>query len=106
MATKIYEVAASIAGTCVDGRDFSGVWGHEKQYHPSRESAERACERLRNGGYWGCSDPPTYWIEELTRAQFSPDAIGEQEWRRACRQAGVDPATGEAPSASRIGKAH
>ncbi len=57
----------------------------------TRESAEEAAARLRDGGHWGCSEAPTYAIGERTRADYSNDAIGEQEWRRACRQAGISP---------------
>ena len=35
---------------------------------------------------------PTYAIVERTHADYSNNAIGEQEWRRACRQAGISPA--------------
>ena len=103
MATRIYEVAASMSGHCLDGRDFSGVWGLEKQFHPNRESAELACRRLQAGGGWGCAELPTYSVEERTRADYPPDPLGEQEWRHACRQAGVDPVTGE-PLAARHAK--
>ena len=91
MAT-LYEVAAYIGCVCLDGRSNHGAWGHERQFHATRESAEGAIARLRNGGHWGCPEAPTYDIVERTRADYSNDAIGEQEWRRACRQAGISPA--------------
>jgi hypothetical protein len=89
---RIYEIAARIGGECLDGRSNHGAWGHERQFHATSESAEGAVERLRGGGHWGCSEAPTYDIVERTRADFSDDDIGEQEWRRACRQAGISPA--------------
>lgn len=88
----IFEISAEIAPACVDGRNPGGVWGHERQYHAVRATAEAARDRLRGGGYWGCSVAPAYAIVERTRETFGLDAIGEQEWRHACRQAGVDPA--------------
>jgi hypothetical protein len=87
----LYEVAAFLGCQCLDGRSNHGAWGHEKQYHASRESAEVAMARLRGGGYWGCPEPPTYEVVERTRGDFPGDTLGEQEWRRACRQAGVSP---------------
>jgi hypothetical protein len=89
---RIYEVMARIAGICVDGRSSRGAWGSEKQFHASRESAEAAMARLRAGEYFGCPVPPTYEVVERTRDDFPGDNLGEQEWRHACRQAGVDPA--------------
>jgi hypothetical protein len=89
---SLYEVAASIGCESLDGRSIHGAWGHEKQYHATRASAEAAAARLRGGGYWGCPEPPTYAVVERTRAAFPADALGEAEWRRACRQAGVAPA--------------
>jgi hypothetical protein len=91
MAT-IYEIAALIGSQCVDGRSNHGAWGHEKQFHATLESAEEAVARLRDGGHWGCSEAPTYSIVMRTRADYSRSAIDEQEWRRACQQAGVSPA--------------
>jgi hypothetical protein len=87
----LYEVAATIGCQCLDGRSNHGAWGHEKQYHATRASAESATARLRGGGYWGCPEPPTYEVVERTRDDFPGDGLGEQEWRRACRQAGVSP---------------
>jgi hypothetical protein len=89
---RLYEIAAYIGGQCLDGRSNDGAWGHERQYHATRESAEEAVARLRHGGHWGCPEAPTYDIVERTRADYSNDALGEQEWRRACRQAGISPA--------------
>jgi hypothetical protein len=89
---KLYEIAAKIGSECVDGRSNHGAWGYETQFHATRESAEGAVARLRDGGHWGCAEAPTYAIVERTRADYSNDAIGEQEWRRACRQAGISPA--------------
>jgi hypothetical protein len=34
---------------------------------------------------------PTYTIVERTRADYSDDAIGTQEWRHASRQASIAP---------------
>jgi hypothetical protein len=90
MAT-LFEIAARIGDECLDGRSNHGAWGHEHQFHATRDSAERAVARLRDGGHWGCSQAPSYDIVERTRADYSDDAIGEQEWRRACHQAGVSP---------------
>ncbi len=87
----LYEVAASIGGACLDGRSNHGAWGYEKQFHATRESAELAIARLRDGGHWGCPIPPTYDIVEWTRADYPDDDLGEQEWRRASRQAGISP---------------
>jgi hypothetical protein len=89
---RLYEIAANIGGQCLDGRSNDGAWGHERQYHATRESAEEAVARLRHGGHWGCREAPTYDIVERTRADYSDDALGEQEWRRAYRQAGISPA--------------
>jgi hypothetical protein len=93
---RLYEIAASIGGQCLDGRSNDGAWGHEKQYHATRESAEEAAARLRHGGHWGCPEAPIYDIVERTRDDYSDDAFGEQEWRRAYRQAGISPADPEA----------
>jgi hypothetical protein len=87
----LYEIAAYIGSECIDGRSNQGAWGHERQFHATRESAEVAVARLRDGGHWGCAKAPTYAIVERTRADYSNDAISEQEWRRACRQAGIPP---------------
>jgi hypothetical protein len=89
---KLYEIAARIGDECLDGRSNHGAWGYERQFHATRESAEAAVARLRDGGHWGCSAAPTYDIGERTRSDYSDDDIGEQEWRRACRQAGIAPA--------------
>ena len=89
---KLYEIAARIGDGCLDGRSNHGAWGYEQQFHATRESAEAAVARLREGGHWGCSETPTYDVVERTRADYSDDDIGEQEWRRACRQAGISPA--------------
>ncbi len=85
----IYEVAAFLGGDCMDGRSYDGAWGQERQFHASRESAEAAAQRLRGGGWWGCPEPPTYEVIEKARFDFPDDPIGEQEWRRALRQAGT-----------------
>jgi hypothetical protein len=90
--SRLYEIAAYIGSECVDGRSNHGAWGHERQFHATRKSADEGVARLRDGGHWGCSVVPTYSIVERTRADYSNDAIGEQEWRRACRQAGISPA--------------
>jgi hypothetical protein len=90
--SRLFEIAAYIGAECVDGRSNHGAWGHEKQFHATRESAEEGVARLHVGGQWGCSQVPTYSIVERTRADYSNDGIGEQEWRRACRQAGISPA--------------
>ncbi len=84
-----YEITAYIGSECLDGRSNHGAWGNETQFHATRESAEEAVVRLRDGGHWGCSQAPTYDVVERTRADYSDDAIGEQEWQRACRQAGI-----------------
>jgi hypothetical protein len=89
---KLYEIAAYIGSECIDGRSNHGAWGHERQFHATRESAEEAVARLRDGGHWGCSEAPTYAIVERTRADYENNPIGEQEWRRACQQAGISPA--------------
>ena len=96
IATTIYEVSAFLPDECADGRSLRGVWGDEKQFHPDRDSAEAALKRLSAGGSWGCPVPPTYEVEVVTRDRFPSDSIGEQEWRSACRQAGVDAAPGPA----------
>jgi hypothetical protein len=88
---RLYEIAAHIGGECIDGRNNSGAWGYERQFHANRELAEEAVARLRGGGHWGCPTAPTYDIVERTRADYEKNEIGEQEWRRACRQAGVAP---------------
>ena len=53
---RLYEIAAYIGGQCLDGRSNDGAWGHERQYHATRESAEEAVARLRHGGHWGCPE--------------------------------------------------
>ena len=88
---RLYEIAAYIGSDCVDGRSNHGAWGYEKQFHATRESAEEAVARLRDGGHWGCSQAPTYTIVERTRADYANNAVEQQEWRRACRQAGISP---------------
>jgi len=93
MATTFYEVSAFLADSCADGRSLRGVWGNEKKFHPDRDSAAAALDRLKAGGYWGCPVPPTYEIAEVTRDRFAADNLGEQEWRSACREAGVDAST-------------
>ncbi len=89
---KLYEIAARIGDGCLDGRSNHGAWGYERQFHATSESAEAAVARLRDGGHWGCSEAPTYDVVERTRTDYSDDDIGEQEWRRACGQAGISPA--------------
>jgi hypothetical protein len=91
MRTTIFEVTAVIPGPCADGRNTTGMWGHEHHYHATRETAEAACGRLRGGGYRSCHDQPEYDVAARTRDDFSTDPFGEQEWRAACREAGVDP---------------
>jgi hypothetical protein len=91
MRATIFEVTAVIPSLCADGRNTVGMWGHERHYHATRESAEAACGRLRAGGYQNCHDTPEYDVAERTRADFPADLFGEQEWRAACREAGVDP---------------
>ena len=83
MAT-LYEIAAYIGSACVDGRSNHGAWGYEKQFHRTRESAEGAVARLRDGGHWGCPQAPTYTIVERTRADY-----GEQRSRGARVAAGL-----------------
>ena len=58
------------------------------------ETAKATCGRLRESGGYGCNPPPEYGIAEVTRADFASDSFGEEEWRTACREAGVDPQTG------------
>lgn len=94
MAVTIFAVTTHIPDGCNDGRDAAVFWGHEKQYHASRESAEAACRRLQEAHGIGCDDPPGYAVEELSRAGFESGPIGDHEWRVACKQAGVDPVTG------------
>jgi hypothetical protein len=89
MSVIIFEISASMSGVCMDGRNYEGIWGHEKQFHATRESAEAACLRLRNGGYWGCPEPPTYSVVERIRENYPADELGEQEWRHALKQAGI-----------------
>jgi hypothetical protein len=69
-------------------------WGHEKQSHATRASAEAASQRLDARGGYGREEPPEYEVEEWTRANFACDEFGEEEWEAACREAGVDPETG------------
>jgi hypothetical protein len=88
---RLYEIAARIGEHCLDGRSNHGAWGLEHQFHATRESADQAVERLRDGGHYGCSEAPTYEVIERGRADYPDDPIGEQEWRRACRQAGISP---------------
>jgi hypothetical protein len=89
--TTLYEITAYIGAACLDGRSNHGACGNERQFHATSESAEGAVARLRDGGHWGRSQSPTYAIVERTRAGYPDDAIGEQEWRRACRQVGASP---------------
>ena len=39
---RLYEIAAYIGSECVDGRSNHGAWGHERQFHATRESAEES----------------------------------------------------------------
>jgi hypothetical protein len=91
MTMTLFIVTARVPILCNDGRDPAIFWGHEAQYHATRETAEAACGRLRASGGYGCNPPPEYDVAEFTRADFAPDPFGEEEWRTACRQAGVDP---------------
>jgi hypothetical protein len=75
-------------------RDPAVFWGHEKQSHATRESAEAACHRLNAKGGCGRDEPPEYEVEEWTRANFTRDEFGEEEWEAACREAGVVLETG------------
>lgn len=93
MRTEIYTVTARLAAWCNDGRSTEFLWGHERQYHATRESAELACQRLRDHGS-KCAEPERYGVEVRTRLDYTRDLFGEQEWRAACHQAGVDPETG------------
>ena len=88
----LYEIAAFIGRDCLDGRSYAGAWGQEMQFHATLPSAEAAVARLRKGGSWGCPEPPTYDIVERTQADYADDDIGQQEWRRACKQAGISSA--------------
>jgi hypothetical protein len=88
---SIYEVSATLANSFMDGRNTASVWGHERQFHPTRAEAEAACDRLQHA-QWGRVHPPHYEVLERTRDQFPTDIFGEEEWRRACHQAGIDPA--------------
>jgi hypothetical protein len=95
MSATIYEVACTIPSACVDGRSMVGLWGHEHHFHGDRLSADLACARLRAGGYWGCTEPPSYEVLSRSRTDYPSDFLGEAEWRAACREAGVDPVSGE-----------
>src|SRR4051794_4164006 len=87
----IYEVSATLANSFLDGRNTASVWGYERQFHPTRQAAEAACERLRHAAHWGRTPPPHYEVLERTRDQFPPDFFGDEEWGRACHQAGIHP---------------
>ena len=91
MATTIFEITARVPTQCNDGRNPAAFWGHETQYHAVRTTAESALRRLQDGGAYGCDPPLEYAVVEVTRADFPPDEFGTDEWKRACRQAGVDP---------------
>ena len=94
MAMTLFRVTARVPIPCNDGRDPAVFWGHETQYHATRETAMATCGRLRDSPGHGCDPPPDYSVAEVTRADFAFDPFGEEEWRTACRQAGVDPQAG------------
>jgi hypothetical protein len=94
MSLILYEVACFVESHDLDGQTTAGLWGYEKQFHPTHESADAACKRLRERAAKH-GDPVRYEVHERRREDFSSDNIGDQEWRRACRQAGIDPKTGK-----------
>lgn len=94
MSVTIFAVTTRIPGGCNDGRDTAIFWGHEKQYHATRETAEASCQRLNDSHVQGCDEPPLYDVEEFSRETFETGTFGDKAWRSACREAGVDPATG------------
>jgi hypothetical protein len=98
MNTTIYEVACYMDGDDFDGRTTAGLWGHEHQFHATHELAEAAVHRLRKRAA-AEKDSVRYEVEARVRADFPSDPIGDQEWKRACRQAGVDAVTGKILSA-------
>ena len=74
---RLYEIAVHIGSECVDGRSNHGAWGHERQFHATRESAEEAVARLRDGGHWGCSGA------DLRHRRADACRLPEQRHRRA-----------------------
>jgi hypothetical protein len=93
MATTIFMITARVPVPCNDGRNPAVFWGHESHYHAIRETAETACQRLRDGGAHGCDPLPEYGVAEVSRVDFPSDDFGADEWYRACNEAGVDPHT-------------
>jgi hypothetical protein len=94
MTTVIYMVTAQLPASWNDGRSTEFLWGHERQYHASLDSAEAACNRLRAGSGSGLPEPAAYGVKERTRSDYPADFFGEEEWRAACYQAGIDPSNG------------
>ena len=91
MSTTLFTITARIPAIWNDGRDPAIFWGDEAQYHAMREAAEAACGRLRAGGAYGVHQLPEYGVLAVTRADLSVDDLGDDEWNKACHQAGVDP---------------
>jgi hypothetical protein len=91
MATTLFMITARIPAIWNDGRDPCVFWGEEAQFHAIRETAEAACRRLRAGGAYGVRKLPEYGVSEVTRADFTGDCLGADEWSHACHQAGIDP---------------
>ena len=94
MTTVIYMVTAHLPASWNDGRSTEFLWGHERQFHASHDSAEAACNRLRSGSGSGLPEAAAYGVKTRTRHDYPADFFGDEEWRAACYQAGIDPDTG------------
>ena len=88
---RLYEIAATIEAS-------ASTAGATTAPGAMRGSTTDARVGQRSGGAaaprrsLGLPKAPAYDIVERTRPDYSNDDLGEQEWRRACRQAGISPA--------------
>jgi hypothetical protein len=93
----LFTITVRIPSVHNDGRDPAIFWGHEVQFYTVRKTAEFACRRLQAWAALSPGQHPEYEVAEITRADFPHDEFGAEEWRHACRQAGVDPTVGGPP---------
>jgi hypothetical protein len=93
MSVTIYEVVCQVSDDWDPDPDADDLWEYEQLLHPTRESAEAVCQRLRAAGGWG-DEGPVYRVAERTREDYPVGEGGEAEWRAGCELAGVDPDTG------------
>lgn len=88
--TTIYEIKC----TGVDpSTEWEFLFGSEKQYHQTMESAQQAIARLTGSAPEAFDEFPdvaeniNYYVQPVTRNDFHLDSLGLREWREAQRAA-------------------